>query len=177
MAKDLQKLSISKAYEEGISKRALYGFSISFASSAPLFILIKGILWPSNLFYIFVFSVIISIWIYYKLEEMFIEPEFERWSIEALKLLHDAELRISLQLASIITLGAFAGILVLWLNVLLPSIPIEARTSSYSLLFQAVIAFIIIHLLFGLWMAYFVPILRRLSRIRLIINKKCAETN
>lgn len=175
MARDFRNLRKRGIKVERTTISGSLGFKamvIVLMGSIPLFVLIEGILFPQNLLWIFVLSVIIGIWVFYKVENIIIVPQIlKEWSSEALKLLHDAELRLLTQVSSMVMIGFTAGILAVWLNILWPSIPAELRMTTPALLLQTIITLQIIILTVGLWKGYFEPILIRLHYIRETISK------
>jgi len=152
---------------------AFYAFAESALGYVPFLVLIPGIAWPHNIVYSFVCSAIAGIWTFYVAEERFVIPKLlENGSVEALKLLHEADLKIMLQLSTIIVSAVGIYVLGAWFNVLWPSIPKELKATQASIWFQALTTLQVLHLIIGIWLGYFYPILLRLEKLRATISKK-----
>jgi len=172
---------LSKRFQkpvQDLANLALFTFAISQVSYAPFFILIPGIILPQNVVYSFLCSTIAGIWTFYEGEKYFIIPKLLRNSnVEALKLLHETDLRLMLQASTILTTLVSVGILTMWFNALWPSIPEKLRISQATLLLQALFVLQILYLIVGIWFGYFSPILDRLEKIRAEISKRNQELN
>jgi len=157
---------------------ALYTFIASQAGYVPLLVLIPGTIWPQSITYSFICSFVAGVWAFYVAEGYFAIPRLlESSSIEALKLLHESELRIMLQLSTLTATVVALVVLAVWLNILWPSIPEELRPYPASLLLQMLITLQALHVLVGLWFGYFGPVLDLLAKIRAAISERTKKMN
>jgi len=163
--------------EESLAFSAFYTFLASCAGFAPLF-LIHGLLWPTNIAYSFLCSAIAGIWVFYWADNFFVVPELLKGSIEALKLLYETDLRIMLQLSTMVISAVGLYAIAIWLNVIWPSIPKELKFAPESALMQAIFTLEVLYLILGLWFSYFGPILDRLAKMRdAVISKTYSQAS